>query len=100
MNKLIFALTMSYGIQASAIRCETDAECFSKAISLIKKATKLGACTAEVNEVAMHVEWESAATVQGKAEILDECIYRANKKAKLQKGHAKRVERLKKAMAK
>lgn len=95
-----FMIAMLIGFQASAINCDTDAECFSKAISLIKKATKLDACRPDALEVARHVEWQSAATVQDKAEVLEECLYQAGKKVKLEKQHAKRIERIKKALGK
>ena len=93
---LLIALLIT-GIRANAITCETDSECLSEGISLIKKAAKLGACQDEAKAAATVIS--DTATPGGELVALEKCVVRAKKAAKVEKRYKKRQERIQKALA-
>lgn len=100
MKSINLILSISLAIAstgAKALTCETDQECLSEGIKLIKQARKLGACDPEVQAAAKDVE--NVASQSNTLRDLEICVFRAKKAAKVQKKLDKRLERIQKAVA-
>ncbi len=94
LTGLVLALAAA-NVQA-AVKCETDQDCLSAGLSLIKKARRLGTCGAQVDRAAGALE--RVAKAGPELQELDSCVSEAQYEAKVQKRASKRLERIKKAL--
>lgn len=98
MRTKLIALTLALASSpAFALRCDTDADCVSATLSLIKKAVKLKACAAEASAAARGIELV-ASPDDGSIAALEKCVETAKYEQKVMKRRDKRVARINKAL--
>ena len=98
MKTKLLALTLIFSGNALALTCESDQECLTEGIILIKKSVKLDACAPEARLVADELKLLAGPSENMKN--LEKCITQAKKQERQNKRAAKRTQRIEKALTK
>ena len=91
----LIAILLAPTAPQAAIYCDSDAECLTKGISLIKRAAKAGCADAQSLGNALLKDSRLEHILVQEAEL---CIEASKAKARLEKGAIKRIARIKAAM--
>lgn len=94
--KLLLIAAMLPGM-AQAITCETDNECLTASISLIRKAIKKDVCVKAAGELANELR-QKVASDSANVRKLELCLFQAKKAGKRDSTQEKRLKRIEKAM--